>query len=79
VDTKALKARVVECVFQDYSAGQYKIVSFFAKRARGLMARYAATHRLVQPEQLRAFDLDGYAWAAAESTSERLVFRRRAA
>jgi len=79
VDTKALKARVVECVFQDYSAGQYKIVSFFAKRARGLMARYAATHRLVQPEQLRAFDLDGYAWAAAESTSERLVFCRRAA
>ena len=79
VDTKALKARVVECVFQDYSAGQYKIVSFFAKRARGLMARYAATHRLVQPEQLRAFDLDGYAWAAAESTSERLVFRRREA
>jgi len=79
VDTKALKARVVECVFQDFSAGQYKIVSFFAKRARGLMARYAATHRLVQPEQLRAFDLDGYAWAAAESTSERLVFRRRAA
>jgi len=79
VDTKALKARVVECVFQDYSAGQYKIVSFFAKRARGLMARYAATHRLVQPEQLRAFDLDGYAWAAAESTPERLVFRRRAA
>jgi len=79
VDTKALKARVVECVFQDYSAGQYKIVSFFAKRARGLMARYAATHRLVQPEQLRAFDLDGYAWAATESTPERLVFRRRAA
>ena len=79
VDTKALKARVVECVFQDYSAGQYKIVSFFAKRARGLMARYAATHRLVQPEQLRAFDVDGYAWAAAESTPERLVFRRRAA
>ena len=79
VDAKALKARVVECVFQDYSAGQYKIVSFFAKRARGLMARYAATHRLVQPEQLRAFDLDGYAWAAAESTPERLVFRRRAA
>jgi hypothetical protein len=79
VDTQALKARVVECVFQDYSAGQYKIVSFFAKRARGLMARYATTHQLVQPEQLRAFDLDGYAWAAAESSPERLVFRRRAA
>ncbi|MDE2417792.1 MAG: peroxide stress protein YaaA [Burkholderiales bacterium] len=79
VDTSALKARVVECVFQDYSAGQYKIVSFFAKRARGLMARYAVTHQLVQPDQLRAFDLDGYAWAAGESTPERLVFRRRTA
>jgi len=79
VDTKALKARVVECVFQDYSAGQYKIVSFFAKRARGLMARYAVTHQLAQPEQLRAFNVEGYAWAAAESTPERLVFRRRAA
>jgi len=79
VDTKALKARVVECVFQEGKGGQYKIVSFFAKRARGLMARYATTHRLVQPEQLRAFDLEGYAWAAAESTPARLVFRRQAA
>ena len=41
------------------------------------MARYATTHRLVQPEQLRAFDTDGYAWDAAESTAERYVFRRK--
>ena len=79
VDTKALKARVVECVFQEGKGGQYKIISFFAKRARGLMARYATQHQLVQPDQLRAFDLDGYVWAAAESTPERLVFRRDAA
>lgn len=79
VDTKALKARVVECVFQEGKGGQYKIVSFFAKRARGLMARYAVQHQLVQPEQLRAFDLEGYSWTAAESTPERLVFRRRTA
>jgi len=77
VDTKALKARVVECVFQEYKAGQYKIISFMAKRARGLMARYAATHRLVSPEQLRAFDSEGYAWDAKASTPERLVFRRK--
>lgn len=77
VDTRALKARVVECVFQEYKNGQYKIISFNAKRARGLMARYATTHRLVQPEQLRAFDTDGYAWDAAESTAERYVFRRK--
>jgi cytoplasmic iron level regulating protein YaaA (DUF328/UPF0246 family) len=77
VDTKALKARVAECVFEDYKNGQYKIISFFAKRARGLMARYAVTHQLVKPEQLRAFDADGYAWSAALSTPERMVFRRK--
>ncbi len=77
VDTKALKAGVVECVFQEYKAGQYKVVSFFAKRARGLMARYATTHRLTVPDQLRAFDVEGYRWDAAESTPQRLVFRRK--
>lgn len=79
VDTQALKARVVECVFQEYKGGQYKVISFMAKRARGLMARYAATHHLVQPEQLRAFDSEGYAWSAAQSAPDRLVFRRDAA
>jgi cytoplasmic iron level regulating protein YaaA (DUF328/UPF0246 family) len=79
VDTQTLKARVVECVFQDYKAGQYKIISFFAKRARGLMARYATTHQIISPEQLRGFDIDGYAWTASQSTPERLVFRRKVA
>jgi cytoplasmic iron level regulating protein YaaA (DUF328/UPF0246 family) len=78
VDTKVLKAGVVECVFQEYKAGQYKVVSFFAKRARGLMARFATTHRLTLPEQLRAFDAEGYRWTAAESTPQRMVFRRKA-
>ncbi|MDP3650588.1 MAG: peroxide stress protein YaaA [Rhodoferax sp.] len=77
VDTRALKARVVECVFQEYKGGQYKIISFMAKRARGLMARFAATHQLVQPEQLRAFDAEGYAWDAGQSTPQRMVFRRQ--
>ena len=78
VDTRALKARVVECVFQEYKNGDYKIISFLAKRARGLMARFATEHRLVQPEQLKAFDLEGYAYAAEQSTADRYVFRRRA-
>jgi uncharacterized protein len=77
VDTKVLKARVVECVFQDYKNGQYKIISFFAKRARGLMARYAIDHQLTMPDQLRAFNVDGYAWVAEASTPEKLVFRRQ--
>ena len=41
------------------------------------MARYAVTHQLVKPEQLRAFNVDGYAWNAAESTPARMVFRRK--
>ncbi|MPM54348.1 hypothetical protein SDC9_101126 [bioreactor metagenome] len=79
VDRKTLKARVVECVFEDYKAGQYKIISFYAKRARGLMARYAIEHRISTPHQLEGFDLEGYEWHAASSTPERLVFRRRLA
>jgi uncharacterized protein len=77
VDTKVLKARVVECVFQDYKNGQYKVISFFAKRARGLMARYAIDNQITMPDQLRGFNLDGYAWAAAQSTPEKLIFRRK--
>jgi hypothetical protein len=79
VDRKTLKARVVECVFEEGKGGQYKIVSFYAKRARGLMARFAATHQLTLPKQLEAFDLEGYVFAPAASESDRLVFRRTAA
>ena len=79
VDTRALKARVVECVFQEWKNGQYKIISFMAKRARGLMARFAISQRLSLPQQLQAFDLEGYAFAPAVSGPERLVFRRKLA
>ncbi|TFZ01585.1 peroxide stress protein YaaA [Ramlibacter rhizophilus] len=77
VDRKVLKARIIECVFEDWKGGQYKIISFFAKKARGLMARYAITHRVATPRQLEGFDLDGYAFHAAASEPDRLVFRRR--
>lgn len=77
VDVKVLKARVVECVFEDYKNGQYKVISFFAKRARGLMARYAITHQLATPKKLEGFNLDGYGFHAAGSVPDRLVFRRR--
>ena len=77
VDRKALKARVIDCVFEDWKGDAYKIISFHAKRARGLMARYAITHRVATPHQLEGFDLEGYVFAPASSTPERLVFRRR--
>lgn len=77
VDRKALQARVIECVFEDYKNGQYKVISFNAKRARGLMARYAVSKRLTTPKQLEKFNLEGYALAAAASEPDRLVFRRK--
>lgn len=77
VKRKALKARVVECVFEDFKAGQWKIISFHAKRARGLMARHAVTHRAKTPKDLLGFNAEGYAYDAAASEPDRLVFRRR--
>lgn len=77
VDRKALKARVVECVFEEWKGGSYKVVSFFAKKARGLMARYAIMKRIETPRRLESFNLDGYAFDAAASQPDRLVFRRK--
>lgn len=76
-DRKALGVRVVECVFEDWKGSGYKIISFHAKRARGLMARYAVAHRLRRVDDLRGFDAEGYAHAAEVSSPDRLVFRRR--
>jgi hypothetical protein len=75
---RTLAARVVDCQFEDWKGGGYKIISFFAKQARGLMARYAVEHRVRRPEQLQGFDAAGYALAREASTPDRLVFRRRA-
>ena len=79
VDRKVLRARVIECVFEDWSGGKYKIVSFFAKKARGLMARYAIARRIKTPAKLEGFDLEGYAFAPEASQPDRLVFRRKVA
>ena len=76
VDRKTLKAPVVECVFEDYKGGAYKVISFHAKRARGLMARYAIEHRITTPEGLKHFDSEGYAHAPEVSGLDRLIFRR---
>lgn len=77
VKRKALKARVVECVFEDWKAGQWKVISFHAKRARGMMARHAILKRAKAPKDLLGFNAEGYAHDSDASTPERLVFRRR--
>ncbi|MDP2770588.1 MAG: peroxide stress protein YaaA [Giesbergeria sp.] len=77
VDRKQLRARVVECVFEDWKNGTWKIISFHAKRARGLMARHAIAQRATTPRQLEDFTAGGYAYDSGASSPDRLVFRRR--
>lgn len=77
VDKKVLKARIIECVFEDYKGGKYKVISFFAKRARGLLARYAIQKQIKNPDKLKDFNEDAYAFAEAASSADRWVFRRR--
>jgi uncharacterized protein len=79
VDRQVLKARVIECVFEDWKNGTYKVISFFAKRARGLMLRHAITQRLATPKGLQKFSAEGYGFDPAASEPDRLVFRRRQA
>ena len=71
-----LQGQVISPVFEDEKAGQYKIISSYAKKARGLMARYLLTHRLRQPADLLSFAEQGYRYCAECSTPARPVFRR---
>ena len=72
-----LRARVVDCVFEQQQAdGSHRIISFFAKKARGLMARHAIEQRVRSVHALRDFAADGYAFAKEASKADRLVFRR---
>jgi len=77
VKPKLLSVPLVVPVFEDWKNGRYKIISFFAKRARGMMARYAAQQRITDPQALKAFDIDGYAFDESVSTEKTWVFRRR--
>ena len=74
---RKFKGQLIQPVFEDWKSGKYKIISFYAKRARGLMTRYAVLNRLDEPEGLKAFDYDGYAFAAEASDDKSWVFRRR--
>jgi len=75
---RKFNGQLIQPVFEDWKSGKYKIISFYAKRARGLMTRYAVLNRLDQPEGLKEFDYDGYAFAAEASDDKTWVFRRRA-
>ncbi|MCB1909396.1 MAG: peroxide stress protein YaaA [Rhodocyclaceae bacterium] len=77
VDRRTLGVRIVTPVFEDWNAGRYRVVGFFAKRARGLMSRHAIDHRLDEVEELKRFGGEGYGYVGEVSDPDRWVFRRR--
>jgi len=76
VKPKKLNARIIKPVFLDEKNGTFKVISFYAKKARGLMSRYIIEQRLTKPEQLTGFDREGYFFDEAASTPDELVFKR---
>ena len=78
VKRKALQARVIDTEFKDLKNGQYKIISFYAKKARGMMARYVIRERLRDPAGLKDFNAHGYYFSAEQSGPDQLVFLRDA-
>ncbi len=74
---QAVKAKIVTPVFKDFKGDKYKIISFFAKKARGLMTRYIIENRIEQADQIKAFDVEGYQYAESMSNDKEWVFIRK--
>jgi len=78
VKPKLLPGKFITPVFKDFKNGTYKILSFFAKKARGSMASFIIKNRISKPEDIKAFDIDGYRFNADLSTDDSWVFTRKA-
>jgi len=76
VKRSALNARIINTEFKDLKNGQYKIISFYAKKARGLMSRFVIEERINDPAALKQFDVQGYRYSAEQSKPDTLVFLR---
>lgn len=76
VNTKKLDGTIIKPVFLDEKNGKYKVISFYAKKARGLMSRFIIQNKLTKSEQLSDFNLDGYQFDQSQSKGNELVFTR---
>lgn len=76
IQTRSLNARIITPVFKDQKNGVYKIISFFAKKARGLMSRYITQNKLTRPEDIKHFDLAGYRFDERASSHDEWIFTR---
>jgi len=79
VKRSALKARIIDTEFKDWKNGQYKIISFYAKKARGMMSRFVISEQINTPDALKQFDVDGYRYSSELSSDTKLVFLRDSA
>ena len=77
VNKKSLNATIITPQFKDWKNGQYKMISFFAKKARGLMARYIIQNQISDVEKVKDFDLAGYQFSSDLSQDNELVFTRK--
>lgn len=78
VQPAKLNARIITPVFKDEKNGIYKIISFFAKKARGMMSRYIIHQQLTDPEAIKRFDVAGYRFSADDSSTDEWIFTRAA-
>ena len=76
VNTSLLNAEVIAPAFKDLRGGKYKIISFYAKKARGLMAAYIIQNQIENPEDIKQFDAEGYYYSPEQSTAKDWVFLR---
>ncbi|MDX8413573.1 MAG: peroxide stress protein YaaA [Mariprofundales bacterium] len=76
IKAHAVDGAIVTPVFKEHKGGDCRVIAIYAKRARGLMARYIINNRLQNPDDLRAFDCDGYRWSAVHSDGDQMVFTR---
>jgi hypothetical protein len=76
VKRKVLRGRIIDTEFKDLKNGQYKIISFYAKKARGLMARYVIREKVSNPAELKDFNYQGYRYSPEQSGPDNLVFLR---
>jgi cytoplasmic iron level regulating protein YaaA (DUF328/UPF0246 family) len=79
VKRSALKARIIDTEFKDWKNGQYKIISFYAKKARGMMSRFVISEQINTPDALKQFDVNGYRYSSELSSDTKLVFLRDSA
>lgn len=79
INPRILEGELIKPIFMDEKNGSFKVISFYAKKARGLMSRFIIKQRLQDPEQLKAFDLEGYAFAGENQgrLGRELLFQRR--